>query len=37
LNHFSELINTRLGLDKEYDQNVNQARLIAELFEKSIK
>jgi predicted dehydrogenase len=37
LNHFSELINNRLGLDKEYVQNVNQARLIAELFEKAIK
>ena len=35
LEHFSELINSRSGLDKEYEQNENQARLIAELFEKS--
>jgi predicted dehydrogenase len=35
LDHFSELINTRIGLDNEYDQNENQARLIGELFEKS--
>jgi predicted dehydrogenase len=36
LNHFSELIQSGDGLDNEYDQNVNQARLIAEVFEKSI-
>lgn len=36
LNHFSELIQTGNGLNNEYDQNVNQARLIAEVFEKSI-
>ena len=36
LNHFSELIQSGNGLDNEYDQNVNQARLIAEVFEKSI-
>lgn len=35
LDHFSGLINTRSCLDNEYDQNVNQARLIGELFEKS--
>jgi NDP-hexose-3-ketoreductase len=35
LNHFSELIQSGNGLDNEYDQNVNQARLIAEVFEKS--
>lgn len=35
LNHFSELIYTGNGLDNEYDQNVNQARLIEEIFEKS--
>jgi predicted dehydrogenase len=35
LNHFSELIHTGNGLENEYDQNVNQARLIAEIFEKS--
>ena len=35
LNHFSGLINTRIGLDKEYEQNENQSRLIGELFEKS--
>jgi len=36
LNHFSKLIHTGNGLDYEYDQNVNQARLIGEIFEKSI-
>jgi len=35
LNHFSELIHTGNGLDSEYSQNVNQARLIGEIFEKS--
>lgn len=35
LDHFSGLINTGSGLDNEYDQNENQARLIGELFEKS--
>jgi len=35
LNHFSELIHTGNGLENEYNQNVNQARLIAEIFEKS--
>ena len=35
LDHFSRLINTRIGLDNEYYQNENQARLIEELFEKS--
>ena len=37
LQHFSELINTSNGLEKEYSQNVNQARLIQELKEKSEK
>lgn len=36
LNHFSELIHTRNGLDNEYYQNINQARIIEELFKKSI-
>lgn len=36
LNHFSKLIQTQNGIDNEYDQNVNQARLISEIFEKSI-
>ena len=35
LNHLSELIHTANGLVNEYDQNINQARLIAEIFEKS--
>lgn len=35
LDHFSELINTGNGLDDEYSQNINQARLIRELYEKS--
>jgi NDP-hexose-3-ketoreductase len=36
LNHFSKLIHTGNGIDNEYDQNENQARLIGEIFEKSI-
>jgi len=36
LNHFSKLIHTGIGIDNEYDQNENQARLIGEIFEKSI-
>ena len=36
LNHFSNLIHTGNGIDNEYDQNENQARLIGEIFEKSI-
>jgi NDP-hexose-3-ketoreductase len=36
LNHFSGLIHTQNGIDNEYDQNVNQARLIGEIFKKSI-
>ncbi len=36
LNHFSKLIHTGNGLDNEYDQNINQARLIGEIFKKSI-
>jgi NDP-hexose-3-ketoreductase len=35
LDHFSELINTGNGLDNEYSQNINQARLIRELSNKS--
>ena len=35
LDHFSGLINSECSIDKEYEQNENQARLIAELFEKS--
>jgi len=35
LNYFSTLINTGSGLDNEYYQNENQARLIGELSEKS--
>jgi predicted dehydrogenase len=35
LDHFSELINTGNGLDDEYSQNINQARLIKELSNKS--
>jgi NDP-hexose-3-ketoreductase len=35
LNHFSELIHTGNGLDDEYNQNINQARLIGEIFKKS--
>jgi len=34
--HFSKLIHTGIGIDNEYDQNENQARLIGEIFEKSI-
>lgn len=36
LDHFSKLINTGNGLDDEYSQNINQARLIKELVEKSL-
>jgi NDP-hexose-3-ketoreductase len=36
LNHFSKLIHTGNDIDNEYDQNENQARLIGEIFEKSI-
>ncbi|MBT5187021.1 MAG: Gfo/Idh/MocA family oxidoreductase, partial [Kordiimonadaceae bacterium] len=35
LDHFSKLINTGNGLDDEYSQNINQARLIRELSDKS--
>lgn len=35
LDHFSRLINTGIGLDKEYDQNENQARLLGEVIKKS--
>jgi dTDP-3,4-didehydro-2,6-dideoxy-alpha-D-glucose 3-reductase len=35
LDHFSELINTGNGIDNEYSQNINQARLIRELSDKS--
>lgn len=35
LNHFSQLVHTRIGIDNEYDQNINQSRLIGELFKKS--
>ena len=35
LDHFSQLINTGNGLDDEYSQNINQARLIRELSDKS--
>ena len=36
LNYFSELIHTGNGLDNEYVQNINQARLIGEISKKSI-
>ena len=35
LDHFGELVNTGSGLDFEYSQNINQARLIRELYNKS--
>ena len=35
LDHFSMLIDTKKGIDCEYYQNENQARLIDELFKKS--
>jgi dTDP-3,4-didehydro-2,6-dideoxy-alpha-D-glucose 3-reductase len=35
LDHFSNLINTGNGLDREYAQNENQARLIRELYDNS--
>jgi NDP-hexose-3-ketoreductase len=35
LMHFYNLIQSKAGLEEEYKQNINQARLIAELFEKS--
>ena len=35
LDHFSGLINTGSGLDSEYAQNENQARLIRELYDSS--
>lgn len=35
LNHFSTLINSQGDIDAEYRQNINQARLISELYEKS--
>ncbi|MBD3612257.1 MAG: Gfo/Idh/MocA family oxidoreductase [Hydrogenovibrio crunogenus] len=35
LHHFHGLVTTGNGLDVEYKQNINQARLLSELYEKS--